>query len=65
MNRPWALHGEKENITQNFDGKREEPTSKTRHRWDNTMYLVEWIDLSHDRGKWWPLVHEVMNVRVS
>ena len=28
------------------------------------IYLVEWIDLSHERGKWWPLVHIVMNVRV-
>jgi hypothetical protein len=53
MNRPWAQHGEQENIIQNFGGKRKKPTSKTRHRWDDTvyMYLVEWIDLSHDRGK--------------
>ena len=36
MNRPWVQHGEQENMIQNFGGKRKEPTSKTRYRWDDT-----------------------------
>jgi hypothetical protein len=66
MNRPWAQHGGQENIIQNFGGKRKAPTSKTTHKWGNTiyMYLVKWTDLSHEKGKWWPLVHILTNVRV-
>lgn len=66
-NRPWAQHGEQENIIQNVGGKRKEPTARTRHRCDDTIYMypVEWTDLSHDRGKWWPLVHIVTNVRLQ
>jgi hypothetical protein len=26
---------------------------------------MDWIDLAQDRDRWWALVNEVMNIRVS
>jgi len=31
-------------------------------KWDGGM---DWIDLAQDKERWWDLVKEVMNIRVS
>jgi len=53
------------------EGKR--PLGRPRRRWEENIKIefqelgckgMDWIDLAHDRGKWWALVNAVMNSRV-
>jgi hypothetical protein len=46
---------------------------RPRRRWDNIIEMdfqevesvMDWIDLAHDRDRWWAFVDEVMNLRVA
>jgi hypothetical protein len=55
----------------NPEGKR--PLGRPRHRWvDNIKmslrhmgwYVLDWIDLAHDRDQWRALANTVMNLQV-
>lgn len=57
-------------------GKPEGMRSLGRHgrRWDSntkmdlqeiTLEGMEWIDLTQDRDKWWPLVNVLLNFQVQ
>jgi len=52
------------------EGKR--PLGRPRHRWENNIKIIlhevgcegmDWIDLAHDRDRWWAVVNKVMNLR--
>jgi hypothetical protein len=52
---------------------RKGPLGRSRHRWQIifTYFLiviecegVDWIDLAHDRDRWWVLAHTVVNTLV-
>jgi hypothetical protein len=53
------------------DGKR--LLGRPRHRWEDNIKMdlqkvrfgvMNWIDLAHDRDRWWALVNMVLNLRV-
>jgi hypothetical protein len=53
------------------DGRR--PLGRPRCRWEDNIKMdlrevgwggADWIDLAHDRDRWWDLVNAVMNLRI-
>jgi len=53
------------------EGKR--PLGRPRHRWEDNIKMdlkevgcggIDWIDLAHDRDRWWALVNVVMSLHV-
>jgi hypothetical protein len=54
------------------EGRR--PLGRPRRRWEDNIKMdlrevgweggMDWIDVAHDRGRWWALVYTVMNLRV-
>jgi hypothetical protein len=53
------------------EGKR--PLERPRHRWEDGIRMdlweiglggVDWIQLAHDRDRWWAVVSAVMNLQV-
>ena len=53
------------------EGKR--PFSRLRHRWEDKIKMdlqevgcgcMVWVNLAHDRARWWALVTGIMNLRV-
>ena len=53
------------------EGKR--PRGRPRHGWEDNMKTdfqevecadMDWIEMAQDMDRWWPLVNEVMNLRV-
>jgi len=75
----WAGHvarmGEGRGVYRVLMGKPEgkRPLGRPRCRWEDNIKMdlqkvgcggMEWIDLDQDRGRWWALVNEVMNLRV-
>jgi hypothetical protein len=48
------------------------PLGRPKRRWEVNIKIdlqeedegVDWIDLAHDRDRWWPVVIEVMNFPV-
>jgi hypothetical protein len=69
--------GERRGAYRVLVGKPEEkrPLGRSRRRWEDNIKIdlqevgncglrVEWIELAHDRDRWWALVNEVMNLRV-
>ena len=70
-----AYKGERRGVYRVWVGKPEGKRSfqRSRCRWEDSsnMYLQEvgcggmdWIDLAHDRDRWWALVNAVMNLQV-
>jgi hypothetical protein len=54
------------------EGKR--PLGRPRHRWEDNIMMdlqevgcggMDWIEMAHDRDRWWGLVNAAMNLRVS
>ena len=50
------------------------PLGRPRRRWEDNIKMelqevgcagMDWIDLAHDRDRWWALVNAVMQLRVS
>jgi hypothetical protein len=50
------------------DGKR--PLGRPRHRWEDDIKMdvqevecasMDWIELAHDRDRWWALVNAIRN----
>jgi hypothetical protein len=74
----WVGHvarmGKESGVYRVLVGKPEEkrPPGRPRRRWEDIrMDLqevecggVDWIELAHDRDKWWAIVNVVMNLRV-
>jgi hypothetical protein len=67
--------GEGKNVYRVLMGKLEGkiPLGRTRRRWEDGVRMdlreicwgsVDWIQLAHDRDRWWVLVNTVMNLRV-
>jgi hypothetical protein len=52
------------------EGRR--PLWRPRSRWEDNIKMdlqevgwdMDWIELAHDRDRWWPVVDAVMNFRV-
>ena len=53
--------------------ERKRPFGKPKRRWEDNIKMdlqefgwvgMHWIDLAHDRGRWWVIVNVVMNLRV-
>ena len=53
------------------EGKRQ--LGRHRHRWEDNIILdiqevecgvMDWIDLAHDRGRWWAPVNTIINLRI-
>jgi hypothetical protein len=54
------------------EGKR--PLGRPSRRWEDNIKMgltevgcggMDWIDLAHERDRWWALVNMVMNLRVQ
>jgi hypothetical protein len=54
------------------EGKR--PLGRPRRRWEDNIKMdfqevgcrgMDWIEMAQDMDRWWDLVNEVMNLRVS
>jgi hypothetical protein len=71
-----ARMGERRDVCRVLVGKpeRKKPLGIPRHRWEDNskMDLQEvgcggmvWIDMAHDRYRWWDLVEAVMNLEAS
>ena len=70
-----SAYGGEERGIQGFGGENwgKRPLGRRRRRWEDNIKMdlqkvgcggMEWIDLDQDRGRWWALVNEVMNLRV-
>ena len=71
-----ALMGERRGVYRVLVGKPEgkRPLGRPRRRWVDNIKTdlqevgcggMDWIELAHDRHRWWALVSAVMNLRVS
>jgi hypothetical protein len=71
-----SADGEGERRIQSFSGKPEGKKTLGRHRrrWVDNIKMdlqevgcgsMDWIELAQNRDRWWALVTEVMNLRVS
>ena len=71
-----SKYGTRRGVCRGFVGKpkRKRPFRRLRRRWDFNIKMglqqmgfgvVGWIDLAHDRDRWWALVGAVMNLRVT
>jgi hypothetical protein len=49
------------------------PLGRPRRRWEDSIKIdlqkvgcegMDWIELTQDRDRWWPVVNTVMNLRV-
>jgi hypothetical protein len=75
----WAGHvarmGERRGAYRALVGEPEgrRPLGRPRSRWENNIKMdlrevrwgsMDWINLAHDRDRWWALVSTVMNLRV-
>jgi hypothetical protein len=68
--------GERRGVYRVLVGKLEEkrPLGRQRRRWEDNIKMdlqeleigvMDWIELSQDRDRWWTLVNAAMNIRVS
>jgi len=75
----WAGHvacmGKRRGAYRDLVGKPEgtRPLGRLRHTWEFNIKKdlqevgcrgMDWIDLAHDRDRWWPLVNAVMIIHV-
>jgi len=75
----WAEHvaymGERRCVYTVLVGKPEgkRPLGRPRRRWEDNINMdlqevgcgsMDWIELAHDRDRWWALVNAVMNLWV-
>ena len=67
--------GERRGVYRVLVGKLEgrRPLARPRRRWEDNIKMdlqevgcggMDWIQLAHDRDRWWALVNAVMNIRV-
>jgi len=75
----WVGHvactGDSRGVYRVWVGKpdRKRPLRRSRHRWEDNIKMelqevgcggMDWIDLAHDRDRWWALVNVIMNLQV-
>jgi len=67
----WERRGVYKVLVGKLKGKR--PLGRPRHRWEDNIKMdleeagfggMDWMDQAEDRGRWWALVNEVMNLWV-
>jgi hypothetical protein len=75
VGRACGTHGEERKVYKVLVGKPEgkRPLGRARLRWEDGIRMdlreigwgyVEWIQLAHDRDRWWAVVNTVMNLQV-
>jgi len=67
----WAVHvariGERRGVHRILVGKPEGKRllGRPRRRWEDNINMdpqgMDWMDLAHDRDRWWAVVNAVMN----